>query len=526
MRDKMNIWTILDKAAKLYAHDIAIIDRGQSYTYAKFRDRSLNLAAFFHDQGVRPADRIAAMEVNSVEFMEAYYAAAAIGAILTPINHRLSPKDLSYILTDSGSKWIIASTTFEKIIRDALESSTSNVNGIVWIGEQSASTPKEITHVNYAQASKWNHANFKLPRVDLDDVAHLYYTSGTTGEPKGVPLTHRNVVTHSECAVHELELTSDDIWGHIAPMFHLADAWAVFAITMVGGRHIMLDRFEAAAAMQIIEREKITISNLVPTMLNLMTSHKDIESFDFGSLKVILSGGAPIAKEVVRKIMKFFGCNYIQTYGMTETSPYLLLGILPDHLEALPFNERLNFKAKTGRRFKAVQLKVVDEYGTQVATDGKQAGEIWVRGETITKGYWNKPEATAEAFCDGWLKTGDLAVIDNELFVNIVDRKKDMILTGGENVYSTEVESTLYENEAVLEAAVFGLPDKTWGETVTAAVVLKNNQQISKDALINFCKKRLTSYKAPKQIFFIKELPKTGSGKISKKILKDLLAQK
>jgi len=283
----------------------------------------------------------------------------------------------------------------------------------------------------------------------------------------------------------------------------------------------MVGQFEPETVMSTIETEHITLSNLIPTMLNLMIKHPRVGEFDFSSLRVILSGGAPIAPQVVRSIMESFGCDYIQTYGMTETSPYLTFSILKQHLLDLSSEEQLKYKSKTGRPFMGVELKVVDENATPVKADEQQVGEIWVRGDTVTTGYWNQPDETNQAFTDGWLRTGDLAVIDAEGYVNIVDRKKDMIVTGGENVYSTEVENVLYMHPKVLEAAVFGIPDEKWGESVMAAVVLKNYETVTEAEIIEFCKEYQASYKTPKSIVFLEELPKTGSGKITKKVLRD-----
>jgi acyl-CoA synthetase (AMP-forming)/AMP-acid ligase II len=373
----------------------------------------------------------------------------------------------------------------------------------------------------YEKAINTHSGHFQPESIQEDALAHLYYTSGTTGQPKGVMLTHKNVCLHALGTIAELKLTDSDIWGHIAPMFHLADAWATFAITWIGGRHVMVNRFDAEVVMATIERERITLSNLIPTMLNLMIKHPRVDSYKYSSLRIILSGGAPIAPELVRNIMETFGCDYIQTYGMTETSPYLTLSILKEHLRDLPPEKQLEYKAKTGRPFITVDLKVVDENGASIDPDDKQVGEILVRGDTITSGYWNRPEEDQKAFHKGWLCTEDLAVIDKEGYVNIVDRKKDMIISGGENIYSTEVENVLYMNPKVLETAVFGVPDKKWGEAVKAAVVLKDNEIATEDEIISFCKKHQTSYKVPKSIDFLSELPKTGSGKIYKKALRD-----
>jgi acyl-CoA synthetase (AMP-forming)/AMP-acid ligase II len=238
-------------------------------------------------------------------------------------------------------------------------------------------------------------------------------------------------------------------------------------------------------------------------------------------LRVLLSGGAPIAPEVVRKIVETFKCDYIQTYGMTETSPYLTLSLLKDHLKKLPYEGQLRFKSKTGREFMAVQLKVVNDRGQEIKKNDQEVGEIIVKGDTVTKGYWKLPEETRKSIQDGWLFTGDLAIMDEEGYVTIVDRKKDIILTGGENVYSTEVENILYMHPAILECAVIGIPDPKWGEAVKGIVVLKPDQKATEDEIIQFCKDRIAHYKAPKSVDFIDALPRTGSGKIHKKGLRD-----
>jgi len=509
----------LKKAVEFYPSKTAVVDGRLSFTYSQIGERVAGLARFFQARGIEPADRISILEVNSHACLETYYAAAGIGAILNPLNYRLAPKEIAYILRDSGSRWLLANKQFAAQVQDLLEEETP-LEGIIWIGGQET-IARQIASHDYEKVIETHQGVFEPVPVREDDVAHLYYTSGTTGRPKGVMLTHKNVCLHALGTIAELKLADSDIWGHIAPMFHLADAWATFAFTWVGARHVMVGQFDPETVMATIETEHITLSNLIPTMLNLMIKHPRVGDYDYSSLRVILSGGAPIAPQVVRSIMESFGCDYIQTYGMTETSPYLTFSILKQHLLDLSAEDQLKYKSKTGRPFMGVELKVVDENANPVAADEQQVGEIWVRGDTVTTGYWNLPEETQRAFTDGWLRTGDLAVIDAEGYVNIVDRKKDMIVTGGENVYSTEVENVLYMHPKVLEAAVFGVPDEKWGESVRAAVVLKKGATASEAEIIAFCKQYQAAYKAPKSIVFLAELPKTGSGKITKKILRE-----
>ena len=515
----MHIWMTLQKALDLYPEKIGVIDGERALTYRQIGKRVAALGGFLKHQGIEAKDCISILDVNSHAFFEAYYAAAAIGAILNPLNYRLAAKEVAYILKDAGSRWLMAAARFAPLVKGALAEGVP-LEGIIWIGDAPDESLSIPCHV-YETAVGALDRNFQPVSVDEHQVAHLYYTSGTTGRPKGVMLTHKNVCSHALGTIAELKLNDTDTWGHVAPMFHLADAWATFALTWVGARHVMIGQFEAEAVMATIEKEKITLSNLIPTMLNLMIKHPRINAYDFSSLRVILSGGAPIAPELVKNIMTAFGCDYIQTYGMTETSPYLTFSILKKHLQDLPPDEQLKYKSRTGRPFMGVDLKVVDETGIPVKADDRQVGEIWVRGDTVTPGYWNLPQETEQAFADGWLRTGDLAVIDAEGYVNIVDRRKDMIVTGGENVYSTEVENVLYMHPKVLEAAVFGVPDEKWGEAVTAAVVLRENESATEKEIIQFCREYQAAYKTPKTIIFLDELPKTGSGKITKKALRD-----
>ncbi|MHC4469585.1 MAG: long-chain-fatty-acid--CoA ligase [Planctomycetota bacterium] len=502
----MDIWSLLLQARAAHPGKTGVVEGDLRLTYAEVAERAESLAGFLSERGIGPGDRVAVVEENTHAFLEAYFAAAALGAVLVPLNHRLSHREIGFILEDSGARWLLATER----CRARVERAGRNlVEGVLWLGEE------------YEDALGSAREPFTPAPVEADQPAHLYYTSGTTGRPKGVVLTHGNVCVHSANAVEELEITEADVWGHFAPMFHLADAWATFAITSVGGTHVMVPRFGPDAVLDAVERERVTVSNLIPSMLNLLLKHPRTAAADLSSFRVVLSGGAPIAPELVRRTMRVFGCDYIQTYGMTETSPYLTLSILDDRQRELPAEDRFALKAKTGRPMKGVRLEVVDDEGRPVPGDDRTVGEIRVRGETVTPGYWNRPEETAAAFADGWLMTGDLAVVDGEGFVNIVDRKKDMIITGGENVYSTEVENVLYEHPEVLEAAVFGVPDEEWGEAVAAAVALRGGRETSAEEITLFCRDRMAGFKVPKHLVLLPDLPKTGTGKISKRALRE-----
>ncbi|MFO7784731.1 MAG: long-chain-fatty-acid--CoA ligase [Thermodesulfobacteriota bacterium] len=507
---------LLPKAVKLFPNREAVVCGGLRLDYRSFAERVWRLANGLDSLGLKKGDRVAILHENCHVFLEAYFAAAHLGLILVPLNFRLSPRELAMILNDSGSAVLIAQNKFQDEVK-GLAGFSCNMKRIIWT--QKTAGPEEMEYEDLLNGQPTVPPQNRGLRDD--DVAQLYYTSGTTGRPKGVMLTHKNVKSHALGTIAEFNLTDRDHWFHVAPLFHLADAWATFAITWTGGKHVIVPAFEPLRVLSLIQEEKITLSNLIPTMLNMMVNQPEVGGFDFSSLRVILSGGAPIAPEVVRKIVDTFKCDYIQTYGMTETSPYLTLSILKDHLKGLSREKQLEFKASTGREFINVSLKVVDPNGSEVARDNREVGEIIVKGDTVTPGYWNLPDETEKALRDGWLHTGDLAVINEEEYVTIVDRKKDMIITGGENVYSTEVENVLYTHDAVLEAAVIGVPDPKWGEAVKACVVLKPGQKASQEEIIAFCKANLAGYKAPKSVHFLDALPRTGSGKIYKKGLKE-----
>ncbi len=506
----------LNKAYKFYSSKPAIICGDHRWTYGQFFDRVDRLSSFLTGSGIGHNGKIAILHPNCHYFLETYYAAARIGAVSVPINFRLSSPEIAYILNHSESELLVVDPMFKTQI-DAIRAEIPGVRTILWTGE---GIDADLTYDTVLEQRERADQRDSVAIV-AEDTAQIYYTSGTTGKPKGVMLSHKNVYIHALGTIAELHLTDNDVWVHVAPLFHLADAWATWAITWVGGTHVIVRNFDPITVFDAIQKEKVTITNLIPTMLNLMVNHPDVGSYDYRSLRVLLSGGAPIAPEVVRKIVETFRCDYVQTYGMTETSPYLTLSLLKSHLKGLPEREQLSFKAKTGREFIAVELRVVNDQGEDVTPNERDVGEIIVKGDIVTAGYWRAPEETEKAIKNGWLYTGDLAVIDSEGYVTIVDRKKDMILTGGENVYSTEVENVLYMHSSILECAVIGVADQKWGEAVKAVVVLKPGHQATEAEIIQFCKDKMAHFKAPKSVEFIEALPKTGSGKIQKKELRD-----
>jgi len=504
----MNLTSILKQTIRLHPEKRAVFCRDKEFTYKQFGYRVGKLANALQEYGITKNDKVAVLHKNCHYFLESYFGVMQTGAALVPLNHYLSASELAFILKNSETKLLIVGNTFSKKVDEASEKLGKDIK-IIKTGDDYEDFIAPATST--------------MPSVSIkdEDIAQIYYTSGTTGRSKGAVLSHKNVYTHAQSTIFELSLKDNDVWLHAAPLFHLADAWATWAITMVGGSHVLVSDFDPKSICNSIENQKITLTNLIPTMYYRLVNYPDVNKYNYSSLRVLLSGGAPISPSLVKRIIKTFKCDYIQTYGMTETSPFLTMSILKDHLQSLPYEEQLKYKSTTGRKFKDVVLKVINEKGDQVKANNREVGEIIVKGDTISKGYWKMPQETENAFKNGWLYTGDMAVIGKEGYVSIVDRKNNMIITGGENVYSIEVESVLYTHTAVLEAAVIGVPDDEWGEIVKAIIVLKDGKKVNEKEIKDFVKGRIAAYKVPKIVEFQECLPKSGSGKICKKMLKE-----
>ncbi len=520
----MALFEILEKTAGDAPNREAVICAGKRFSYSALKDRVDKLSSSLLALGIRKNDKIAIIHRNCHRYLEIYFAAAKIGAVCVPINYRLKGEDFAFILKDSHAKCMISQQDLVSCLADK-KHDLPMLRDIILTDQPGAKNrPDRLLYETLID--KIAPTDGPTVRIGDSDTAQIYYTSGTTGKPKGVILTHRNNTSHAEGAIRELKLTQEDRWLHVSPMFHLADAWAVWALTSVGATHVMVPGFEEKAVLEAMAKHKVTLSNFIPTMLNLLVNFPGVKNYDFSSLRLIMSGGAPIAKEVVKKILEVFGCDYIQTYGLTESSPFLTMSILKKKMISLPLEQKLPFMVTTGRPFAKVQLKVVKKNGEEVRPDGEDVGEIVAKGETITPGYWGLPEETAKRIIGGWLHTRDLAVKNPEGYVTIVDRMDDVIISGGENVFSVEVEDTLYAHPGVLEAAVIGLPDPVWGEKITAVIVRKKGERCDARDIIRHCKKLMAPFKAPKEVIFIDELPKTGSAKICKFKLREKYGSK
>jgi long-chain acyl-CoA synthetase len=419
-----------------------------------------------------------------------------------------------FILNDSETKVLIVDKTFASYVtgRDTYPT----VETTLYNGEE---TPEGM--VNFEElVSKGAQIQQSIDQeMEDNDISGLYYTGGTTGRAKGVMLSHKNVVSNAFHMIMATSYTGQDIYLHAGPMFHLADIASTFAVTMVGGCHAFIPLFNPVHMLEAVRREKVTTTLIVPTMINALLNYPDVDNYDISSLRRITYGGSPMPLELLKKGLQKWGPIFVQAYGMTEAAPLLTM-LDPQDCRVDGTPEQVRRLASCGKESLGIEVRVVNPDGEDVRPG--EIGEIIARGPNIMLGYWRMPESTAAAIVDGWYHTGDLATIDEENFIYIVDRAKDMIISGGENIYCVEVENALYSHPAVLEAAVVGIPDETWGEAVHAVVVCKPGANVSSDELILHARTQIASYKIPRSIEFRTEaLPKSGAGKILKRDLRE-----
>ena len=497
----MNPLALLDEACRK-GRTAAVVCGGSRFDYTGLRDLAMAAGRHLESLGARPGDRVAALFPNCHLYLAVYFAALLKRYVLVPLNVRLSEREVRAILDHSGARFAIGDPGLLGPLRVE-----GGQTGHGWIAGPTGATGPGVAE------------------TAGEDAAHLYYTSGTTGRPKGVVLTLQNLAAHVDMTLRELRFRAEDTWLHAAPMFHLADAWAIWTATAAGAAHVLLPRFEAGAAFDLIEAHGVTMTNLVPTMLRGLVAEAESRGRPLPALRLLLSGGAPIDPGLVARVSSLLGCDYVQTYGLTETSPFLTFSLPREGDPAFLADEGARLRGRTGRAARGVELRVVQPAGADafvdVPADDRAVGEVIARGATVTPGYWRDAEATAEAFKGGWFHTGDLATLDRNGSIQLVDRLKDVIISGGETVYSTEVENVLYEHPDVREAAVFGVPDETWGESVRAAVVLAREDAALGEALVPFCRARLAHFKCPRSVDILTALPRTGSGKIDKKALRE-----
>ena len=490
----------------------AIVAPDRTVTFGELRDRMLQVANAMLGLAA-PGDRVAVLAENLPEYVEMYYGVPSAGMALTFLNYRLHPKEWAWILNNAEAKVLVVQAKFVEQLEPFL-AEVASLEHVVVIGESASSDRFRYDDlVGAAPATE-------VPiTVDEDSTAWLLYTSGTTGFPKGAMLTHRNLIVAALNSVIEYEPQPDERALIAFPLCHVA-GYAVPVNHFRGGQIVLTPMFEPELWMQLVAEHRITGTSMAPTMLNFILQHPKVDSYDLSSLHGIGYGAAAMPVEILRAAIARFGPIVYSGFGMTELGGNVLTFPKSAHERAIRGEEHL--LASCGTPMVLSDVKVVDEHMVECAAG--VVGEIVIRGEQVLKGYFRNEEGTAKAFEDGWFHTGDMARRDEEGFFYIVDRMKDMIITGGENVYSREVEEVIYTHPSVSEAAVVGVPDPVWGEKVTAVVVLRPGMTATEAEIMALSRDNLAGYKKPKSVVFLDELPKTVSGKIIKRELRDRLA--
>jgi len=513
------------RAAQEYPDKIGVVDGDKRLTYRQFWDRSARLASALANLGVEPGDRVASLSFNSSELLELYYGVPMARAILLSLNVRLSPEEQTYILEHSGSKLVVFDPEFLPLVEQLRE----KLPALRWLPlselEQAPSWCESGCYSSLVESAAPMDVDFTT--YDEDAVAELFYTSGSTGRPKGVMLSHRTLYLHGLGVMAAGLRSPGPLRGdqkvelHTIPLFH-ANGWGrPHSLTMAGGRHVMVKRFEPETVCRLIEQERATAFSAVPTMATAMVHFPDRDQFDLSSLEEITLGGAASTPALVASVEETFNCRCQSGYGLTESGPVASTAHLKDGLGELDETERLRRQASTGTAVPGCEMRVAGPDGADVPRDGKSVGEVLIRGDNVMDGYWNEPEATAAVMEGAWLHTGDMAVWDEQRYFLIVDRKKDIIISGGENISSLEIERVIAEHPAVYENAVIGVPHEKWGETPIALVALKPGATADEAEIRDHVRAHLAGFKVPTSVEFRAELPKGATGKIIKRVLRD-----
>jgi long-chain acyl-CoA synthetase len=492
-----NLATILTETAERHGDRTALKLDDAELSYKVLDAGSQRVAGLLKEKGLKPGDRVGIMLPNVPYFAVVYYGVLRAGGVVVPMNVLLKGREVAFYLEDPGAKLLFAWGDFGDAAKEGAEKAGAEAI-LVKPGE-------------FEQLLADTEPDTEMADRDGDDTAVILYTSGTTGTPKGAELTHDNLRTNCEIASTKLaQSTEDDVLLGALPLFHsFGQTCGLNAAVSVGACLTLIPRFEPGKALEIIQRDKVTIFQGVPTMYHALLNHPERENADVSTLRACMSGGAAMPVEVMRDFEEAFGCKVLEGYGLSETSP----------VASFNHPERERKPGSIGTPIEGVEMKLVDDEGKDVEGTGDDAvGEIAIRGHNVMKGYWDRQDATDEVMDDdGWFRTGDMAKIDEDGYFFIVDRKKDMIIRGGYNVYPREVEEVLYEHPAVSEAAVVAVPDDKMGEEVGAAIVVKEGEDADADDIRGFVKERVANYKYPRKIWFCDELPKGPTGKILKR---------
>lgn len=510
----------LRRAARLFPDRLAVVDGARRVSYRQLQERVNRLANTLRHLGVGQGDKVAVLSPNSHRMLEAFFAVPQLGAVLSPLNYRLSTPEFAYILDHAETKVVLVDWEYAHQLAP-IAASLPGVQHYVLLRDAevpTAALPKahDYEAVLAAASPEFPH----LVDVAETDIATLNYTSGTTARPKGVMLTHRACVMSALNFITSLNVVPTDVYLHTLPMFH-ANGWGgLWALAGRGGTQVCLRKVEAQTIFELARQEQVTLACAAPTVLVTLATFPGAREYQLAPGLRLGTGGAPPAAAVLRN-MEALGIEVVHLYGLTETGPFLTSCEWQPVWDQLDVQTRYRLKARQGVSQLLTDVRVMDEHLQEVPWDGQTVGEIVARGNNVMEGYYKQPEETAKALRGGWFHSGDLAVVHPDGYIEVVDRAKDVIISGGENISSVEVEALLYEHPAVLEAAVVGVPDARWGEVPKALVVLRSGQHTSEQDIITFCRDRMAHFKAPKSVEFVEGLPKTATGKVQKFALRE-----
>jgi len=509
----MNVSQLLTKSARTFPQNLALVHGAKKLTYAQFNARVNRLANALYTLGIQQGDNIAVLQYNYPETLESIFACFKAGCGAVPINFRLHPKEFAFIIDHSEAKAVILSSEFNESIIGIRDRIPNVGNLITLSGAQG-----EI--LDYEKLLSMETDQFRDADVLPDDLAWLFYTSGTTGMPKGAMLTHRNLIAMTMNFYADIcpGFGPDDVVLHAAPLSHGSGLYALPNIGKAATNIILESKsFDPELVLKTIQEYRVTNMFVAPTMMKLMVESNAVDRYDHGSLSALNYGGAPMLVEDLKQAMVKLGPCLVQLFGQAE-SP-MTITYLPhrDHvLEGSP--EQMKRLASSGLQRTDVEMKILDANDKELPPG--ETGEIVTRSDLVMKGYWRNPEATEDTIRNGWLHTGDMGYMDERGYLFIMDRSKDMIISGGENIYPREIEEVLIKHAAIREVAVIGIPDPKWGEAIKAVVSLLPGQSATEEELIIFCRNNIASYKKPKSVDFVDELPKNSYGKVLKRDLR------
>jgi len=507
----LNLPVTIYESCRKYSQSPCVVEGEDHLTYGQVEERANRLARALVQLGVKAGDRVGIFQINCFQFVEMFYAIAKVGAIFVSLNFRLRGQEISYILNNAEAKVLILGDRYADLIQ-SIRNRLPGVKNYVGIGQP----VPDMEHYD-ALLSSHSPDLFPCALVSDHDPACIIYTSGTTGLPKGAMLTHENILSTCE---EKYGFPPGTLLVNV-PLYHIAGIQSMANTIARGDRLVILSQFEPGLFMETIEKEKVAATYVVPTMLRAILDHPDFVKRDLRSLKNVLYGAAPMPIDLLLRSLQVLPAKYFNYFGLTEATGIISALTPEDHRLEGPGDEiqkKVRHLSGVGQAIPEVDLRVVDDQDRDVEIG--QAGEVIVRGKKVMKGYWKNSEATEGALRGGWLHTGDLVRIDEEGYLYLAGRKKDMIIRGGENIYPLEVEEVLHSHPKVLESAVIGVSDDYWGEIVKAVVVLKPGQYATQEEIIEFCRERIASYKKPSVVEFVKDLPKNAMGKVLKTVLR------